>query len=152
MSEQFQLSEPKEQPVLSIRKRTSVANLPQEIGKAYGAIAAYLEELGEAPADAPFTAYYNLDMDDLDVEMGFPVSKPLAGKDEITANVIPAGKQASYMYKGSYEKMGPAYEALTAWVANQGLKPTGISYEYYYNAPCEVPEDELLTKIVFLLK
>jgi len=152
MSEQFQLTEPKEQPVLSIRTRTSVANLPQEIGKAYGAIAAYLEELGEAPADAPFTAYYNLDMDDLDVEMGFPVSKPLAGKNDIKASVIPACKQASYMYKGPYEKMGPAYEALTAWVAEQGLKPTGISYEYYYNAPCEVAEEELLTKIVFLLK
>jgi len=152
MSEQFQLTEVKEQPVLSIRTRTSVANLPQEIGRVYGAIAAYLEELGEAPADAPYTAYFNLDMDDLDVEMGFPVSKPLAGKGEIQAGVIPAGKQASYMYKGSYAQMGPAYEALTAWIKEQGLEPSGISYEYYYNAPGEVPDDELLTKIVFPIK
>ena len=152
MSEQFQLIDQTEQPVLSIRTRTPVANLPQEIGKAYQAIAAYLEELGEAPADAPFTAYYNMDMDNLDVEMGFPVSKRLTGKDEIAANVIPAGKQASYMFKGPYEKMEPAYKALTAWVAEKGLEPTGISYEYYYNAPGEVPDEELLTKIVFLLK
>lgn len=152
MSEQFQLLDQKEQPTLSIRVRTSFANLPKEIGKAYGAICAYLEELGEAPSDAPFTAYYNMDMDDLDVEMGFPVSKPLAGKGEIKASVVPAGKQASCMHKGSYEKMAPTYEALTAWVAEKGMEPTGIVYEYYYNAPCEVPPDELLTKIVFLLK
>jgi len=152
MSEQFQLNELKEQPVLSVRTRTPVTNLPQEIGKTYGAIAAYLEELGEAPADAPFTAYYNMDMDDLDVEMGFPVSKPLPSRDNIQANIIPAGKQASYMYKGAYAQMGSAYEALSGWVAAQGLEPTGISYEYYFNAPGEVPDDELLTKIVFLLK
>lgn len=152
MSEQFQLTELSEQPVLSVRTRTSFSNLPQEIGKAYGAICAYLEELGEAPADAPFTAYYNMDMDDLDVEMGFPVSKPLAGKDEIMASVVPAGKQASCMYKGAYDKMAPTYEALMAWVAEKGMEPTGIVYEYYYNAPGEVPDDELLTKIVFLLK
>ena len=152
MNEQFQLAEPSEQPVLSIRTRTSVANLPQEIGKAYGAIAAYLAELGEAPSDAPFTAYYNMDMDDLDVEMGFPVSKPLPGKGEVKASAVPACKQASCMYKGPYEKMAPTYEALTAWAAEKGAEPTGIVYEYYYNAPGEVPDDELLTKIVFLLK
>ncbi len=152
MSEQFQLNELKEQPVLSVRTRTPVANLPQEIGKAYGAIAAYLEELGEAPADAPFTAYYNMDMDDLDVAMGFPVSKPLPSRDNIKATVIPEGKQASCMYKGAYTQIGSAYEALSGWVAAQGLEPIGISYEYYFNAPGEVPDDELLTKIVFLLK
>lgn len=152
MNEQYQILDQNEQPVLSIRVRTSVANLPKEIGKAYGAIGAYLEELGEAPADAPFTAYYNMDMDNLDVEMGFPVSKPLTGKGEIKASCVPAGKQASCMYKGTYEKMAPTYEALTAWVAEKGMEPTGIVYEYYYNAPGEVPDDELLTKIVFLLK
>lgn len=152
MSEQIQLTEAKEQPVLSIRTKTSVAKLPEEIGRAYGAIAAYLKELGEASAGAPFTAYYNLDMDDLDVEMGFPVSKPLAGKGEIKASVIPAGKQASCVFKGPYLQMTPAYEALTAWVAEQGLEPTGISYEHYLNAPGEVPDEELLTKIVFPIK
>ena len=152
MSNQFTLTVQKEQPVLSIRITTSVTNLPQEIGKAYEAIGAYLEEIGEAPADAPFTAYYNMDMDNLDVEMGYPVSKIIPGKDEIKASSIPACKQVSCMYKGPYMQMGPSYEAMTDWVKEQGLEPTGICYEFYYNSPDEVPEDELLTKILFLLK
>jgi hypothetical protein len=69
----LELSEQEEQPVLYIRTRTALSGLPKVIGNAYGAIINYLTEIGEQPADAPYTAYYNLDMQDLDVEMGFPV-------------------------------------------------------------------------------
>jgi len=44
-----------------------------------------LNELGEKPLEAAFAAYYNMDMENLDVEMGFPVAKPLAGRGEIKA-------------------------------------------------------------------
>ncbi len=152
MNEQFQIIDAAEQPVLAIRTITSVSNLPHEIGKAYGAIAAYMQELGEEPKEAPYTAYFNMDMENLDVEMGFPVSKPYPAKGDVKPGVVPAGKQASAMYKGPYSKMESVYTALTDWVAQQGYEPSGICYEYYFNAPGEVSDDELLTKIVFLLK
>ena len=152
MSEQFQIIDAQEKPVLAIRKRTSVSALPQEIGKAYMAIAAYMAELGETPKEAPYTAYFNMDMENLDVEMGFPVDNAYPAKGDIMPGVIPAGRQAATMHKGPYDKMCSAYEALTAWVAAQGYAPTGFCYEYYYNEPGKVSDDELLTKIVFLLK
>lgn len=152
MSYQFELTNPKEQPVLSMRTRIAVANLPQELGKAYGAILQYLGEIGEQAGGAAFAAYYNMDMENLDVEMGFPVSKPVAGKGEIKAGCIPAGKQASCMFKGPYEQMAPVYEAMTAWMNENGHIPTGVCYEFYYNSPMDVPVSELLTKVVFLLK
>ena len=152
MMEQFEISQQPEQPVLSIRTRTAVENLPQEIGKAYQVIAEYMQEIGQPPQNAPFTAYYNMDMEDLDVEMGFPVSQPLAGKGKIKASSIPAGPQASCMYRGSYSGMAQTYEELTARVNESGYTPTSICYEFYYNAPGEVPDSELLTKVVFLLK
>ncbi len=152
MKYEFKLTEEKEQPVLSVREKTSVENLPQVIGKAYSDIIQYLGELGESPVEAPFCAYYNLDMENLDVEMGFPVSKKLPGKDHIQPNKIPAGKQVSCMYKGPYKEMEAPYNAMTEWMNDKGYEPTGISYEYYYNSPEEVPEDELLTKIVFPVK
>ena len=34
------------QPILSIRRRTSVQDLPQALGEVYGKIGAYLGELG----------------------------------------------------------------------------------------------------------
>ena len=152
MIEQIEISQQPEQPVLSIRTRTAVGTLPQEIGKAYQAIMEYMQEIGQPPLSAPFTAYYNMDMEDLDVEMGFPVSQPLAGMNDIKASSIPAGPQASCMYRGPYSGMAQAYEELTAKVNESGYTPTGICYEFYYNAPGEVPDSELLTKVVFLLK
>ena len=152
MNYNIKLEEKQAQQVLSIRRITSMGNLPQEIGKAYNSIIQYLNELGEQPADAPYTAYYNLDMENLDVEMGFPVSKKLAERDEIKANEIPAGKYAECTYKGPYAEMAPVYDAMNQWMAEKGLEATGIAYEVYYNSPGEVAESELLTKIMFPLK
>lgn len=152
MDYEIKMTEEKEQPVLSIRTRTTAAALPQEIGKAYGDVMGYLAEIGEQASGMPFAAYYNLDMEDLDVEMGFPVAKPIEGKGNVKLSSIPAGKQASCMFKGPYLQMAPAYEAMTKWINENGYTPTGVCYEFYFNSPEEVPESELLTKIVFLLK
>jgi len=39
-----------------------------------------------------------MDMENLDVEMGFTVGRPLPGKGEIQAGEVPAGKQVSYLF------------------------------------------------------
>ncbi|MGE5329556.1 MAG: GyrI-like domain-containing protein [Deltaproteobacteria bacterium] len=152
MNYNFEVSEQPAQPVLSMRKRTPVSNLPQELGRAYNLIIQYLNELGEQPKYTAFAAYYNLDMNDLDVEMGFPVSKAIFGKGEINASEIPAGKQVSCMYKGPYNQMESVYNEINKWMNEKGFVPTGICYEFYYNSPMDVPESELLTKIVFPIK
>lgn len=152
MDYHFEIVETSVQPVISVRKVTSVVNLPLELGKAYHSIMEYLGELGEESVDMPFAAYYNMDMENLDVEMGFPVLKTLPSKDEMCAGQIPAGKKAVCMYKGAYKEMGPVYEAMTKWISDNSQEPTGAVYEFYYNSPINVPESELLTKIVFLLK
>ncbi|MDF2673145.1 MAG: transcription activator [Clostridiales bacterium] len=152
MNYNIELTEKSLQPVLSIRTRTSLDNLPKEIGRAYKIIFQYLNEIGEQPIDAPFTAYYNLDMDNLDVEMGFPVGKPLAGKGEVVSSEISAGKFVSCIFKGSYKQMEPLYNAMYKWISENGYTTTGVSYEYYYNSPADVPESELSTKVVFPVK
>ena len=152
MDYKIELTEQSAQPVLSIRTRSAVENLPQVIGQAYQTIIQYLSELGEKPQDIPFVAYYNMDMQDLDLEIGFPVAKPLAGKGEIKPNEIPAGKQAACLYQGPYNQIEPVYNAMAKWINENGHTPTGVAYEFYYNSPMEVPESELLTKVVFPLK
>ena len=149
---EIELTEQKAQPILSIRTRTSIDKLPDVIGSSYHKIAGYLEELGEKPADVPFTAYYNMDMQDMDVEMGFPVARLLPDKGEIKAGETLAGKAALYMHKGPYSEMEPVYNKIFKWIAQKGCQPKGIFYEYYYNSPEEVPESELLTHIVIPLK
>jgi len=152
MSYQCEIREQLAQPTLTIRTRTSVQNLPQVIGKAYGDIAQYLAQLGQYPAGAPFAAYYNMDMQNLDVELGFPVSKELPGKGEIKSGRIPAGKFATVLHAGPYDKVGPAYEALTKWIAEKGYEPAGVAYEVYLNDPNETKPEDLKTQVMFPLK
>jgi effector-binding domain-containing protein len=112
----------------------------------------YLEELKENPIGAPFVIYYNMDMQDLDIEIGFPVSKNLPDKDKIKSSEITAGKFASCLYTGPYTEISLAYDALTKWVEDNEYKTTGIAIETYLNDPREIPPEELKTEIEFLLK
>jgi effector-binding domain-containing protein len=152
MSYQCEVKEQPPQPTLSIRTTTSVQALPQVLGQAYGAIAHYLGALGEQPAGAPFAAYYNMDMENLDVEIGIPVAKKLAGKDEIKAGELPGGKVATCLHVGPYSEVEPAYAALSEWIEANGYQPTGVAYEMYLNDPNQTPPQELQTQIVFPLQ
>jgi len=152
MSYPCEIVEQPTQPTLSIRRRASVQELPQLLGVAFGAIAGYLGELGLSPAGEPFVAYYNLDMQDLDIEIGFPVSQPLPGRGEIHAARMAGGKVATCLYIGPYGDCGPAYEELTQFVKDQGYEATGVAIEYFLNDPSQPPYEEPQTRIVFPLK
>jgi effector-binding domain-containing protein len=151
MSYECEAKEQPTQPTSSIRTSTPVQDLPQVLGKAYGAIGQYLGELGEQPVGPPFAAYYNLDMQNLDVEIGFPVSRRLPGKDDIEASQIPGGKVATCIYTGPYSEMEPAYNALSQWIEDNGYQAIGVAYEMYLDDPAQTPPQELKTQILFPL-
>lgn len=152
MSHKCEIYEQAAQPTLTIRTRTSVEKLPQVLGESYGAIGQYLGSLGETPGGAPFVAYYSMTMEDLDIEAGFPVSKPIPGSGAIASSQMPAGKYATCLFKGPYNECGPAYEALTLWVQEHGYEATGVSYEFYLNDPTDTLPQDLKTQIIFPLK
>jgi len=152
MSYNFEVKEQPPQPTLSIRTRSSVQDLPQILEKSFGAIAQYLGELGESPIGPPFTAYYNRDMQNLDVEIGFPVSKKIPGKEDIKACEIPGGKVATCLYIGPYSEMEPVYNDFSQWIKDNGYEETGIAYEFYLNDPREIPHQEPKTRILLPLK
>ena len=152
MEKMCEIKDLAEQPVLSIRTRSSVVSLPKVLGKAFEQLEARLKELGEEPAGAPFVAYYNMNMLNLDIEIGFPVKKLLEENAEIKATTQPAGKYAMTMHQGPYGKIRPAYNALTKKVKEEGFQSTGIAYEYYLNDPENTKPNDLLTQVVFPLK
>jgi len=147
MDEPFELKEMPERHALVIHRTVTMAQLPQVIGESYHVLADYLGQLGAQLSDVPYTAYLNMDMASLNVEMGFPVDSLLPDNDPIKAVTLPAGLVVSGLYKGPYAGMESFYKSMTEWVGQRHLVPTGIYYEYYYNSPQEVPESELLTRI-----
>ena len=152
MSYKCEVKEQPTQPALTIRTKTSIQDMSQVLGKAYGEIIIYIMGLGEQPSGPPFVAYYNMDMQNLDIEIGFPVSKKLSDKGDIKSSEIPGGKFAICLYTGPYNEIEPAYNALTQWIKDNGYESTGIAYEIYLNDPRETDPQELKTKIMFPLK
>jgi len=140
------------QPVMSVRTRAAVDDLPEVLGRVYARLMKYLSSQGAAPSGAPFVGYYNMDMQDLDLEIGFPVTKSLTGDETIQAGEIPAGEYAACLYTGPYQKMKEPYSALQEYIASLGRMPTGVAYEVYLNAPNQVPPEQLKTQILFPLQ
>ncbi len=136
----------------SVRTRTPMEGLSQELGKAYGEIMQLLGSQGVQPAGAPFAIYYNMDMKDLDVELGFPVAGAFKAGGRVKPGVLPAGRTAVCLHKGPYETIADSYNALTAFIQKSGATPRGLSCEFYLNDPQTTAPQELLTEINFPLK
>ncbi|MBK5243866.1 MAG: GyrI-like domain-containing protein [Eubacteriaceae bacterium] len=141
-----------EQPIISIRTKTSVEQLPHLIDESNRKMAAYLNELNETLSDVPFVAYHDItDNEALDVEIGFPVANPIPEKGDIKSGTIPAGLLIFSMNRGPYNKMKPLHREMLQWIEKNGFEGTGTVYEYYYNDTSYL-EIELLTKIIMPLK
>lgn len=148
----IEMKEEAAQPVLAVRFRSPVTELPAQLGKVFGSIISYVQQNGGTTPLIPYVAYFNLDMQDLDLEAGFTITEAIPGEDEILADEIPAGKQVACIHKGPYAACEAAYNEMTAWMQKNQCIPTGVAYEFYLNSPEEVPENELLTRIMFPLK
>jgi len=148
MAYQCELVEQQARPTLAVRTRSAVERLPQVLGPAWGQVMARAGKAGAAPSDAPYVAYHNMDMQDLDLEIGCAFAQPLAGEGDVRAGEIPAGKAVQCIHVGPYDQVGGAYRALEAWIAEHGLQHAGPAYEFYLNDPQEVPPDQLRTRVM----
>jgi len=152
MSYQCEVREQGPDATMTVRTRTPVSQLPQVLGQAYGEIAAYLGSLGEQPAGPPFVAYHNMDMQDLDIEIGFPTRKPLPVRGKMQPGALPKGKIATCLHTGPYQDIPAAYDALSRWIDENGYTATGLAIEFYLNDPQTTPPDQLQTQVVLPLR
>ncbi len=142
-----------EQPVLLIRKQIPMDELPEILGPAFIKIGNYISSLGEMPADVPFVCFRNyreMDLENVTVEIGFHLSRPLPPEDDILAETLPACMTVMAMYKGSNHDMLPLYEEMAQKAGERGYR-TVNACEYYYNDNVHFSEDDLLTKVVLTL-
>lgn len=136
------------QPALAVRFRAPVQDLKQHFGRVYSMIMQYITEVGAEYAGAPFAIYRNMDMQNLDVEVGFPVSKAAPTKGEIHSIEIPGGSYAVCHYRGPYDQMASSYTHLAEFAKAKGFVPGHIAYEWYLSEP-DVPPQDIRTDIAF---
>ena len=139
------------QPALVARIRVPAQDMTLMLGDVYGAIRQYLAQLGETPAGPPYAAFGDVGRQNLDVELGYPVARPLRGKGGIKAGEIPAGRYATCLHVGPYAEIDPAYAALDRWVAENGHRATGQAYELYPDEVGSTLPQQLRVRLLFPL-
>jgi effector-binding domain-containing protein len=131
----------------------SMDKMMEVIGANYEKLMAYVAEQGKKISGDPYCCYTNAneDMTQFDIELGIPVNEPVVGKDDIFMSQSYAGKAISATHKGSYKDNEATYMALVDYAKENSLELAGPCYDYYLNCPDDVPESELLTRIIFAI-
>jgi len=137
---------------LTIRKTINFMTEFSEFAScSFDKITKHLDNLNELPGGAPIDCFHNMDLGNLDVEIGFPVANHLSGKDDIDANTLPSQKAVTAIDLVPYEKQDPMLEELFAWIQSNGYEMQGEVYYQYLN-DAERPENELLTRMILPIK
>ena len=142
----------KSRPTLAVRTVCPASGLPEMMGRVYGEIAGYMAQAGVDFAGPPYALYRNMDMEALDVEVGFPVGRAAGGTERIRPSELPAGQAATAVHLGPYSDIEKTYNLLQAFVKEKGVKPLSWMYESYLNSPEDTPPEKLATEIVFPLE
>ena len=138
-----------EQDVAVVRGNVAWDVLESWLSGTFGTLAAHLQTVGVAIAGMPFARFRRRGQDGAEVEAGLPVSQVVDHKDEVEPDVLPGGVAATTWHRGPYHEIGPAYEAIEAWVARTGVVPVGAPWEVYHSDPEQEPDASTwLTEVV----
>lgn len=104
---------------------------------------AWFKARGVEPEGPAFLRYHVIDMEgDMDIEFGIQVTKTLPGDDRVKPGLLPAGRYASLIYRGSGLRgnkalIGWARENSIAWDRWDDPKGDGFRcrYEAYLTDP-----------------
>jgi effector-binding domain-containing protein len=127
------------------------------VGQLYGEIFKYLgKKLVFKPAGPVMLICHDGEYkeSDVDAEAAVPISKNISGSDRVKVYELPGLEQAACtIYKGPYEGISEAYNALMAWIESNGYQITGPDRELYFTDPNEVTNPaENVTEIQFPVK
>ncbi len=124
-----------------VREKVPMKDLKAFFGRAFDATYAAAQAQGIRVVGPPLGVYYSMPTDAVDVAAGFPTAGTVKPGGGVTAANLPGGRAAQVLHRGPYDTMGQTYHRLMAWLAEQGLKPAEVMWEYYLNEPSpDAPE------------
>lgn len=113
------IDERADQPYMGIRTQTPMSGMSKVVTRMFKEMNAWARKQVLEPVKPPFLRFHVIDMEgDMDIEVGFPVVKPLKDDGDVRAGVIPAGRYASLIYTGSGYS---GNKALIEWAKSNGI-------------------------------
>lgn len=136
-----------EQHMLTVRKTIDFfAQYADLMGIAITNILSQIEENSMFPSSGPIVCFHNIELENLDVEIGFRVARPVEVKGDVVAKTLPSQIVAVTIDRGPYEKQDPTLEELMNWVPKHGYEAAGGIYYHYLNGE-DQPQSEYLTEM-----
>ncbi len=127
------------------------------IGELYGRCGIFMQANGLAQGGAPLTIGISYDpQGDWVFRAAIPVSgvtdaTPRTGENGVTIAMSPSGQAVKMVHQGAYRDIGPAYEAIAAYMQANSLAEGEYAIEEYVSDPGNTPEAELITNVYFLI-
>lgn len=138
-----------EQPVAVVHGTVDRDTIGSWLAGTYGVLAMHLQRIGVPITGMPFARYHRRNDGGIDVVAGLPVASIVDRKDEVVPDTLPGGEMATTWHRGPYEEIGPAYEAIEAWLEQRGAEAVGDAWEIYHTDPEEEPDASTwLTEVV----
>lgn len=147
----FEVILTKTQPAISIREKVKVKDMSTEISRMFDELCPLLQ--GEVVCvGPPFAFYHSWSDDETDMDVGFPISGKAIPKGRVRGFELPAVRAVVGMHVGPYDRIVDSYTRMKEWMRSNGYQPADYMWEEYLNSPDEVPEDKLMTRLVWPIK
>ncbi len=138
-----EIREVEAQPYLAKRVRAPLASVGASVQQAFAELYHRLEASNARPSGPPFLIADFPRDGYLEMEIGAPCAAPPPGGDGFEARILPRGRVAVTVHRGSYESIGELYPRLAEWIAANGLTMAGAPREVYLSPPGEEPVTEV---------
>ncbi|MFC0581777.1 GyrI-like domain-containing protein [Micrococcoides hystricis] len=129
---------------------------------AFSSVFAALTSLGIQPTGPAFGLYTAMEQGEVPtfgLEVGVPVSAPLAesihlpGHDPVHGSILPGGRVATTSHRGNYAGLSHAWTEFLNEAQTQGLVPADPMWEVYVTEPSpEADPNSMVTELYFSLK
>jgi effector-binding domain-containing protein len=124
-----------------------------DLGRLYEALIPYVFSQGGKPAGPTLFICYDAEYKekDVDVEAGIPLAGTIPGSDRVKVYELPGVAEAACtVYKGPYEGITEAYQAIMSWAEGNGYQISGPDREWYLVSPADTQDPaEYVTEIQF---
>jgi effector-binding domain-containing protein len=134
---------------LAIREKVRYTEIASTMGRMYQELAMYMQGKGIDIAGPPFAYYHSWTDQETDMECGFPVAGKVQGEGKISECTLPAVKAVVGMHVGPYNTVMQTYQAIEAWMKQNGHQPAKYMWESYLNDPSTTPPEQLMTRVVW---
>ncbi|MEU2038512.1 GyrI-like domain-containing protein [Nocardia niwae] len=124
-----------ESATAAIRRRVAPEEMRDFFDRSFRALPEVVAGQGVTIAGPAFCLYREEAAAALDVEVGFPVDRPVRPERDVMAGCLPAGRVARIVYSGGFEGLAAAWENLRSWIVEQRLTPGPLWWEVYRTRP-----------------